>query len=110
MVTGQFALPFQKHSDTSRHAAEHAAAAAPTELERVRRYFIGQHLFGSTDEQCQIALKMAGDTQRPRRVSLTAKGFLVDTGKTRTTTKGREATVWKFADAVRDHSQNGSHR
>lgn len=49
---------------------------------------------GATDCEIQAALGLSGDTQRPRRWELHKAGLIKDSGKTRPTKFGREATVW----------------
>lgn len=49
---------------------------------------------GLTDEQVQAACAMNPSTQRPRRVELVRAGLVVDSGRTRATTSGRQAVVW----------------
>ena len=55
---------------------------------------------GWTDDEVQRAL--GGPTVwRPRRVELTALGYLDDSGATRATPSGRQATVWICTDKGR---------
>ena len=49
---------------------------------------------GLTDEELQQRLEMNPSTQRPRRGELVALGLVVDSGRTRPTRSGRQATVW----------------
>ena len=49
---------------------------------------------GCTDEEGEEALGLGGNTYRPRRVELVAKGWIEDSGRKRPTQSGRMATVW----------------
>lgn len=88
--------PFQAHSETSRAAAESKRADRPTEKARVLAALraIPFYLYGATDEQLQDDLGMPSSTERPRRVELVKEGAVVDSGRTRETRSGRQATVW----------------
>jgi hypothetical protein len=85
--------PSQRHSDTSR-----AAAAAikkrigPLHLEILDFLATG----GATDEEMQISIPMAANTQRPRRCELTAMGRIEDSGLRRLTKSRREAVIWRL--------------
>ena len=94
---------------TSRAAASEIRGEAKTQRRQVLAYLIGRGVEGATDEEMQIALGMAGNTQRPRRREL-EKLRLIEPrvidgesderhpeGKhpvTRLTQSGREAVVW----------------
>jgi hypothetical protein len=86
--------PFQKHSDTSRDAAESMRPTAATLREAVFNYLFGRGSDGATDEEIQIDLDMAGNTERPRRRELQEAGKVRDSGMRRTTKTGRQAVVW----------------
>lgn len=87
----QETLPFQAHSDTSRAAADRKRPTAATDRKRVLDWFKANG--PATDQECQTALELAGDTQRPRRVSLVRGGWLreYDEGTTRA---GYRAKRW----------------
>lgn len=85
--------PFQKHSETSKDAADKAKPSAATLRGRVRE-FLRTH-GPATDEQIQDALGMNPSTQRPRRIELVTAGFVRDSGSVRKTKSGRAATVWE---------------
>lgn len=55
---------------------------------------------GLTDEEMQRRLGMNPSTQRPRRIELARRGFVVADG-TRKTSSGRWATVWRISPASR---------
>ena len=59
---------------TSIAAADAIKPCAATLRRRVFEYIRDQGRTGATDEECQVALGMAGDTQRPRRVELFQQG------------------------------------
>ena len=86
-------LPFQKHSATSRAAAESVVNA--DSLEGLVLAFIQERGDeGATDLEAQAALKLDGSTQRPRRRKLEQLGLVFDSGRTRATLSGRQAVVW----------------
>ena len=85
-------LPFQKHSATSRAAAESVVNAGT--LRALVRDFIATSEDGATDEEVQTALGLAGNCQRPRRRELQKAGHVIDSGRTRATQSGRQAVVW----------------
>jgi hypothetical protein len=90
------APPAQRHSATSRDAAERIAPRAGT----LRQAVLGALLAapaGMTDEELQDALSMPPSTQRPRRIELTRAGLVRDSGRTRATKSGRRAVVWVAA-------------
>lgn len=62
--------------------------------ERIYRFIAVQGAVGSTDDETQEYLGMSGNTERPRRGELVAKGRIVASGRTRPTRSGRRATVW----------------
>lgn len=86
--------PYQRHSETSRAAAESKKDAAPTEKARVLAFLRERGPQGATDEEMQLHLRMPSSTQRPRRVELVKRGDVASEGCTRRTVSGRKATVW----------------
>ena len=90
--------PAQRHSDTSRAAAEQVAPKVEALARRVLDALRGGPL---TDEEGQRLLGMGGNTYRPRRVNLVTLGFVEDSGQTRKTSSARHATVWRITDAGR---------
>jgi hypothetical protein len=89
-----FDAPHQTCSATSRAAAEAIAPAAGTLRATVLAYLVRCEESGATDEEMQTAIGMAQNTQRPRRGELVRAGFVRDSGKTRPTRSGRNASVW----------------
>lgn len=83
---------YQRHSDTSRAAAEAIKlsvtliqAAVLTTIEKAP----------ATDDELCRRLDMQGNTLRPRRVELVKKGLIKDSGEKRKTSSGRKAVVWE---------------
>jgi hypothetical protein len=92
----------QTHSPTSIEAAHHAEPKSASLRAVVLAYIRQQGRDGATDEQIQNAIGMNPSTQRPRRVELVEGGLVVNSGQTRKTQSGRNATVWVAAEyAVR---------
>jgi hypothetical protein len=89
--------PFQKHSDTSRSAAEAIADVAHTFKAKVLDAIQKAGLHGMTDEECARQLLLDPNTQRPRRVKLVEEKLVVDSGQRRKTLGGRNAIVWVAA-------------
>jgi predicted transcriptional regulator len=75
-------------------AARSSRRPAHTQRRRVFLFILNRGPLGATLEEIEVALDLSGNTIRPRRVELEAKGFVEDSGRTRKTTSGREAIVW----------------
>ncbi|VTU38403.1 hypothetical protein H4CHR_04416 [Variovorax sp. PBS-H4] len=86
--------PHQRHSRTSRKAAEAFVPKAPTKRALVLAYLKRCGRAGATDEEMQRGIPMGANTQRPRRVELCTDRLIVDSGRTRLTGGGDEAVVW----------------
>ena len=86
--------PYQRHSETSRAAAEAIEPDAATLRGQVLAFIRGRGSFGSTDEESQMGLRMNPSTERPRRIELWRAGWIKDSGRTRYTRSGRSAVVW----------------
>jgi len=56
---------------------------------------------GLTDKEITAATGLSSDTSRARRWELSKLGVLVESGRTRPTASGREATVWIVSPALR---------
>lgn len=92
-----YSPPSQRHSATSREAADALDAKRLNALHRQVLAFLRQRGdLGATDEEMQLGIPMAPSTQRPRRVELARRGLLVEAG-TRKTSSGRSACVWRVA-------------
>lgn len=53
---------------------------------------------GMTDQEIEQQLQIDGDTIRPVRGFLVNAGLVIDSGTTRTSTKGNNCIVWRFAE------------
>lgn len=85
--------PAQRHSATSRAAAEAVEPRAAT-LRRAALEAIRAAADGLTDEEGVDATGMGGSTWRPRRVELVGLGLVRDSGRVRKVRSGKRATVW----------------
>ncbi len=85
-------------------AYEKIQASAPTLRQQVLEFVAERRMYGATDEEIQMGLDMAGNTQRPRRRELVQSGQLRRAYHgngdlwTRNTRSGRAATVWILGD------------
>lgn len=86
--------PAQRHSYTSRGAADHIAGKAGTLRARLYDWLAARGEQGATDEEAALALGMGGSTARPRRIELQRRGLVRDSGRTRPTQAGLQAVVW----------------
>lgn len=86
--------PYQPHSATSREAATKIRPKAETLRATVLDVIEFSGTYGRTDTEIQDILRLEGSTQRPRRVELLRAGLIRDSGRTRATASGRQATVW----------------
>lgn len=90
--------PRQNHSSTSRAAA---ASIAPMLGKLQRRVLNCLKAEGPmTDEEIGERCELGGNTVRPRRCELEAKGLIYDTGQTRRTKSGRSAVLWAAREGV----------
>ncbi len=88
-------IPAQRHSDTSRAAAEAIADRAPSIAARVFRVLVGLGEVGATDEElADILYDFRPETVRARRVGLMHAGRVDDSGRRRPTASGNSAAVW----------------
>ena len=94
----QLGIPFQRHSDTSRAAAESVRDGKPTALRRVYVAILMAGRDGLTDEEGAELLNMNPNTYRPRRVELSRsredRPALLGCDGSRATRSGRWADVW----------------
>tara|TARA_Y100000310_G_C20687469_1_gene820012 strand:+ start:2949 stop:3299 length:351 start_codon:yes stop_codon:yes gene_type:complete len=96
---GQLHLPpYQRHSPASLAAAA-AVDGARNETCRLQVLEYIYKMGGATDAEIQGALKMDGNSERPRRVALTRAGLIEDSGRTRPTPSGRQAVVWQVCSS-----------
>lgn len=80
--------------DTEVEAAEAARETSVSQRARVYAYLWDCGSRGATDEEVQIALGMAGNTERPRRLELVERRLAFGSEARRLTTKGLRAIVW----------------
>ena len=97
IVFGDYSLPYVKHSYTSKMAAERIEPRAGTQRARVL-WFLQLYDKGLTDEELQEVTSLNPSTQRPRRIELVKQGWIKDSGRTRATRSGSQATVWVLVD------------
>lgn len=87
-------------SNTSKAAADSMRPKMGALHEITLRAFREAGEAGLTDEQLDRDWCVRANyakTLRPRRIELTAQGYLKDTGRTSPTTSGRQAKVWVLA-------------
>jgi len=87
--------PYQKHSDTSKAAADgvvNAGTQRHTILEWLREHG------PAIDEEIQDELGINPNAERPRRVELKDFGFIRDSGKRRLTKSGHWAVLWEVVE------------
>lgn len=92
------ATPPHSGSETSRLAAARIKSRSNQLRAAVLEFIEQQGGYGATDEEVQIGLVMAGNTQRPRRRELETFGLIRDSGHTRKAKSGRAATVCVAAE------------
>lgn len=94
-------LPTPKAYDngtlTSRKAADSARVFVNSQAARVHTFIESQGERGATDKEIQAALKIAGDSQRPRRVWLRDHGFIKLKGEPSETVVRDRCAVWIVA-------------
>ena len=93
-MSSQVGLPFVARSETSKKAAESMILGSNAQRKRVYQWALTQRQ-GFTDEEAINALKMNPSSFRPRRGELVTGSLLRDSGRTRATQSGRQATVWE---------------
>lgn len=86
-------LPYQRHSETSRLAAESSRARAPTDRVAILEYLQAQGERGATNEEISEGLGIKLQTVCPRCLELRQAGEVVSAGR-RATRSGRMAEVW----------------
>lgn len=88
-------LPFVAHSEPSREAAAEALPRAALQREAVLAAIRARGDIGATDEELQLILHLAGNSERPRRRWLQQQGLIRDSGLRRAPAHDRvRATVW----------------
>jgi transcription initiation factor IIE alpha subunit len=93
--SGAWRVPCQRHSPTSRQAAESVRPHLGALQQRVLDFIRDRG--GATDNEIIAGTGLSGSTVRPRRIELVQRGLVVDCGETRATETGRKAVVWRAA-------------
>lgn len=93
MASNILTAPYQRHSETSREAAESMRLDTST-LQLRLLLWLEKH-GPATDETMQWDIPMSANTQRPRRVEVVRLGLVRDSGEKRKTRSGRSAVVWE---------------
>jgi hypothetical protein len=88
-----FAAPAQRHSATSKAAADGIKLLAAGLRGKVLSFIDSRGEAGATDEEISVGTGINPSTARPRRVELATRGLIVKSG-TRRTASGRMADVW----------------
>jgi hypothetical protein len=88
-------LPAHNGRSTSIAAAVAIRPSAGTLRQQVLAAIEAAGERGLTDEECQDAMGIPGNTVRPRRGELTKAGLIVQAPFTRPTRAGRQAVVWR---------------
>lgn len=83
-----------RHPDTSRDAPALVMPRTGTLRRAVLDYVTARGDDGATDLEIQTALRMPGNTERPRRLELVSAGLLEDSGDRRHA-RGRAFIVWR---------------
>lgn len=92
-----YSAPYIPTSATSKAAAAAIEPNAGTLRAIVLEFLREMGAHGATDEELQSWLVINPSTERPRRIELVQRGLVVDSGRTRKTRAGRNATVWVAA-------------
>lgn len=87
-------FPAQRHSETSRAAADQARPGAGRQRMRVFNAILSAGRDGLTDIECQAVTEINPSAQRPRRIELVNQGAVIKTNRKRKTPSGRNAAVY----------------
>ncbi len=88
--------PFSNQT-TSKAAARSVIHELAAMEQKVLGYIRAQGAFGATSDEIEVGEHMSHQTVSARINGLRSKGFLVDSGRTRRTSSGRQAIVWVLA-------------
>ena len=91
------APPFVHQVETSRQAAVAIRPALSTQRGRVLAFIEARGDSGATDQEIEFGALMSSSSVRPRRGELLEAGLIRDSGITRPTKAGVQATVWRCA-------------
>ena len=83
------------HGSATSEAAARSITPRLNQLQQCVLALIRAAPDGLTDENGIDASGLSPSTYRPRRIELTARGLVRDSGKTRKTRSGRAAVVWE---------------
>ena len=91
------APPKRTPAQTSAAARQHVvdSGSAAHQKSRVLEFLRGRGDHGATDEEIQIGLGISSKSEPGRRLELQRDGLVESTGRTRPTTSGHAATVWR---------------
>jgi hypothetical protein len=95
MIDHDNTLTGRRHPQTSVLAAARAMGRTGSGRRRVIEALAEAD---RTDEELQHDLRMAANTERPRRVELTAWGFVEATGLRRPGVSGAQSIVWTVTE------------
>jgi hypothetical protein len=94
-------LPYQKHSSTSKEAAQAIKHRAGSIRQRVYEALLSCGADGATDDEVVVMLDgMNASTTRPRRIELVNLGAAYKTDQKRKTRAGRWACVYRAIEGV----------
>jgi len=82
---------------TSRVSADRIAGHAAKQRADVLAVIVKAGAFGATDAEIEAATGIRAQSVSPRRGELRALGLVVDSGRRRSTPRGRPAAVWVAA-------------
>lgn len=97
--------PYQKHSKTSKAASLSSIPSVGTKRARVLELICQARQNGQTDDELMSLTGWGGNTVRPRRRELVLGNFVRNSGRTRPTRMGQQASVWI---AVKDYCSESS--
>jgi len=89
--------PFVKGSETSEDAADSIESVRHSIKEKVRRFFVHSGIYGATDDEIELSLRLRHQTASARRRELELSGHIVKTGRKRPTRSGRSAGVYRIS-------------
>lgn len=92
---------FDPPADTRRKSREKIEPHVDHMRGEVLAALVGRGHQGGTDEELAAELGQRPDTERARRVELRDAGLVLDSGRRRATSSGRQATVWIAATAAK---------
>ncbi|MBD3262492.1 MAG: hypothetical protein GF334_12640, partial [Candidatus Altiarchaeales archaeon] len=85
---------FVNGSKTSKKAAKSMEEAAPSLRQKVYNYLVALGTKGATDDELEQLTELKHQTVSARRRELVIDGYVRDSGETRASRSGRQATIW----------------